>query len=95
MLEETLSLSTPHGVAVDFISYEENDAYDKALKGSIHAIILPLMIGFIFGSAVGIAYFFTAAVLYGTVFRHKSQGFWSVVMLIIGIGALMLIGGIQ
>lgn len=95
MLEEAIKFSTPNGVAIDFISDKENDAYDKALKGSIHAIILPLLIGFIFGGVVGLSYFFTAAVLYGSVFRHKSQGFWSVVVLIAGIGSLMIVGGVS
>lgn len=95
MSKETIKLGAPHGVAVDLVSYEEYDAYDKALKGSVHAVVLPIVIGFFFGAGAGMSYFLTAAVLYGTVFRHKSQGFWSVVALLAGIGLLMIVGGIS
>lgn len=95
MLEKSIESGTPDGIAVDLVSDKEYDAYDKALKGSIHAIILPLIIGFVFGAAAGWSYLAAVAVLYGTVFRHKSQGFWAVVAMIVGLGALMIVGGVS
>lgn len=95
MLEKSIDLGTQGWVSVNSISHEENDAYDKALKGSIHAVILPLIIGVVFGGSVGLSYFITAAVLYGTVFRHKSQGFWSVTILVAMLGLLMIVGGVR
>lgn len=94
MLKETLNLSTPNGVAVDFVSYEENDAYDKAFKGVIHAVIIPLILAFAIMPLAATIYLVTTAVLYGTVFRHKSQGFWGVVAFIFGIFGLFIVGGI-
>lgn len=90
MLEETLSLSTPNGVAIDFVSYEENDAYNKAYKGVIHAILIPLILGWVIAPIAATIYLITAAVLYGSVFRHKSQGFWGTLALVLGITALLI-----
>lgn len=90
MLKETLSLSTPNGVAIDFVSDEENDAYDKAYKGVIHAILIPLILGWVIAPMAATIYLVTAAVLYGTVFRHKSQGFWGTLVFVFGISALLI-----
>lgn len=90
MLKETLNFSTPNGVAVDFVSYEENDAYNKAFKGVIHAILIPLLLGWVVTPIAATIYFVTAAVLYGTVFRHKSQGFWGILAFVFGIAALLI-----
>ncbi len=89
MLEETLCLSTPNGVAIDFETYEENDTYDKAFKGAIHAILIPFILAWI-SPIVASGYLLTAAFLYGTVFRHKSQGFWGIVALVFGLYALLV-----
>lgn len=94
MLKEAINLSTPNGVAIDFIPYENNDAYDKAFKGAIHAVIIPLILAFAIMPSAATIYFVTAAVLYGTVFRHKSQGFWGVVAFVFGIIGLFIVGGI-
>lgn len=94
MLEKSIDLGAQDWVNVNSIPHEENDAYDKALKGSIHAVILPLIIGVVLGGSVGLSYFITAAVLYGTVFRYKSQGFWSVTALIAMLGSIMIVGGV-
>lgn len=91
MLKETINLSTPNGVAVDFVSYEENDAYNKAFKGATHALIIPLILAFAIMPLAATIYFITAAVLYGTVFRHKSQGFWGVVGFVLSISALLIV----
>ncbi|MDO9304606.1 MAG: hypothetical protein Q7T77_04715 [Sulfuricurvum sp.] len=91
MLKETLNLSTPNGVAIDFISYEENDAYQEAFKGAIHAVIIPLILAFLLSPLFASGYFITVAFLYSTVFRHKSQGFWGVVATVIGIAALLIV----
>lgn len=94
MLKKTINLSTPNGVAVDFISYEDNDAYNKAFKGVIHAILIPLILGWVITPIAATIYLITAAVLYGSVFRHKSQGFWGVVAFVFGIIGLFIVGGI-
>lgn len=94
MLKETLNLSTPNGVAVDFVSYEDNDAYDKAFKGVIHAILIPLMLGWVVAPIAATIYLITAAVLYGSVFRHKSQGFWGTLVFVFGIIGLFIVGGV-
>jgi hypothetical protein len=94
MLKETINLSTPNGVAIDFITDEENDAYQKAFKGAIHAILIPLILGWVITPIAATIYLITAAVLYGSVFRHKSQGFWGVVAFVFGIIGLFIVGGI-
>lgn len=91
MLKETISLSTPNGVAIDFETYEENDAYNKAYKGVIHAILIPLILGWVVAPIAATIYLITAAILYSTVFRHKSQGFWQVVATVVSIGALLIV----
>lgn len=91
MLKETISLSTPNGVAVNLVSDEENNAYQEAFKGAIHAVIVPLILAFFVSPLVASGYFVTVAFLYGTVFRHKSQGFWRVVVTVISIGALLIV----
>lgn len=90
MLKHPIKLSTPNGVAVDFVSDEENDAYDKAYKGVIHAILIPLILGWVVAPMAATIYLVTAAVLYGTVFRHKSQGFWGILAFVFGIAALLI-----
>ena len=91
MLKETLNLSTPDGVAVNLVSNEENDAYQKAFKGAIHAVIIPLVLAFFISPLFASGYFVTVAFLYGTVFRHKSQGFWQVVATVVSIGTLLIV----
>jgi len=94
MLKETINLSTPNGVAIDFITDEENDAYQKAFKGAIHAVIIPLILAFLVSPLVASGYFTTVAFLYGTVFRKKSQGFWGVVAFVFGVIGLFIVGGV-
>lgn len=94
MLKETLNLSAPNGVTVDFVSDEENDAYNKAFNGVVHAILIPLILGWVVTPIATTIYLVTAAVLYGTVFRDKSQGFWGVVAFVFGIVGLFIVGGI-
>lgn len=94
MLKKTINLSTPNGVAIDFVSYENNDAYQKAFKGATHALIIPLILAFAIMPLAATIYFVTAAVLYGTVFRHKSQGFLGVVAFVFGIIGLFIVGGV-
>lgn len=91
MLKEPISLSTPNGVAVNLVSDEENNAYQEAFKGAIHAVIIPLILEFFLSPLFASGYFVTVAFLYGTVFRHKSQGFWRVVATVISIGALLIV----
>ena len=91
MLKETLEPATPNGVAVDLVSDEENNAYQKAFKGAIHAVIIPLILAFLVSPLVASGYFVTVAFLYSTVFRHKSQGFWQVVATVVSIGTLLIV----
>lgn len=91
MLKEPISLSTPNGVAVNLVSDEENDAYQEAFKGAIHAVIIPLILAFLLSPLFASGYFVTVAFLYSTVFRHKSQDFWRVVATVISIGALLIV----
>jgi len=89
MLEETLNLSTPNGVAINFETYEDYDTYDKAFKGAIHAILIPFILAWV-SPVLASGYLITAAFLYGTVFRHKSQGFWGTVVLVLSLYALLV-----
>lgn len=91
MLKKSISLSTPNGVAINLVSNEENDAYQEAFKGAIHAVIIPLILAFFLSPLFASGYFVTVAFLYGTVFRHKSQGFWRVVAMVISISVLLIV----
>lgn len=74
MSKKPLEVVAPVSVGDDFVSdSEERKAY-QYFKGVIHACI-PFAIG-IFSPKIAIVYFLCVFVLYSTVFRHKSQGFF-------------------
>lgn len=90
MSKEFISLGSPDGIRIDLPRSKENDAYEEATKGFIHAIIVPFILMWIH-PLVASAYFAAVSFLYLTVFRSKSQGYWRVVTLILMIGVLLII----
>jgi hypothetical protein len=90
MSKEFGRLSAPHGVTVDLVSNEEYDTYQKAFKGAVHGLIIPFILGWFFPLAAT-TYFVAVVILYSTVFRKKSQGFWAVVGIVFLISVLLII----
>ncbi len=89
MLEKPLEKLTPSGVSDDFVGDEDNSADADYLNGVVHAVI-PFVIGY-FSAVVGLVYFGCAFVLYCSVYRKHSQGFFSAVALIAFFVILMTI----
>lgn len=90
MSKETTSLFSPDRIGVDLVTTEEDNTYTEATKGFIHAFVIPFILMWIH-PLVATAYFGTVAVLYSTVFRKRSQGFWGTVLFVMLIGALLVV----
>lgn len=90
MSKETTGFISPDGISVNLVTAEENRAYTEATKGFIHAFLIPFILSWIH-PLVATAYFATAAVLYSTVFRHRSQGFWGTVAFVVLMGLLLVV----
>ncbi|MCL4431565.1 MAG: hypothetical protein M1300_04505 [Epsilonproteobacteria bacterium] len=81
---------SPDRISVDLVTAKEDRAYEEATKGFIHAFVVPFILSWIH-PLVATVYLVTAAVLYSTVFRHRSQGFWGVIVLFLAIWLLLVI----
>ena len=87
MLKEPLEILPPSAVGDDFVGEgEEREAYEY-FKGVIHAAA-PFVIGII-SVKVALIYFLCVFVLYSTVFRKKSEGFFGAIAII-----SVLVGGL-
>lgn len=79
-------------MTIDLIGNEDHYDYGQIGKGVLHAFIVPFLIAFI-NPAYSLVYLLCAAFLYGTVFRHKSDGFWGTIVFIISMAAMMIVPG--
>lgn len=80
MLEKPTKELAPSGVGDNLVSDKENSANADYLNGVVHAVI-PFILGY-FSVVVGFIYFICAFVLYCSVYRKRSQGFFGSVVLI-------------
>jgi len=80
----------PNAIRHDLISSEEDYDYGQIAKGVLHAWIIPFVIGFI-DPAYSIVYIACASLLYSTVFRHKSDGFFGALVFGMAIIAMMIV----
>lgn len=77
-------------IAPNLIRDEEDYDYGQIAKGVLHAFVIPFIIAFI-DPAYSLTYIACAGFLYSTVFRHKSDGFFGVVVFMFLIIAMMII----
>lgn len=80
----------PSSVGHDLIRYEEDYDYGQIVKGVIHAWIIPFIIAFI-DPAYSLVYIACAGLLYSTVFRDKSDGFFGTVIFSMLMIAMMVV----
>ena len=90
MLEKTANFITPAHVSHDFIRYEEHYDYGQIGKGFIHVYGIPFIIAF-FAPQYSLVYIACVALMYSTVFRAKSEGFFTVLGFSVAIIALLVL----
>lgn len=66
--------------------------YHQLFKAFAHVWIIPLALGFIH-PAYSLVYLFIVTVIYSTVFRSKSEGFWGVMAFTFLGGLIMMMPG--
>lgn len=88
--EDFISPTTPHGIGVNFESDVEEYDYTQIGKGIVHAIIIPFLLAFA-NPILSTGYVLVASILYATLFRHKSSGFFGVLFFMIAITSLMIV----
>lgn len=88
--EDFISPTAPASISVDFVGNEEDYDYAQIGKGVVHAFVIPLILYFVHPQLT-LGYVFAASILYGTIFRHKSDGFFGVLVFMISITALMIV----
>ena len=81
---------SPSVVGIDLISYKEDQEDWQIFKGFIHAAVVPFLIAII-APQYTLVYVACAAFLYGTVFRHKSQGFFGTLIIFIAVIAILIL----
>lgn len=79
MLKNPISPTTPHAIGHHFVSAADKDEYTQIQKGVIHALVVPFVLFFIH-PLLSSSYLLFATLLYTTVFRHKSSGFFAVLL---------------
>lgn len=87
MLKKPLKIVAPSAVGDDFICSKEEQAAYEHFKGVLHAAA-PFVIGVV-SVKVALIYFFCVFLLYSTVFRKKSEGFFGAIAII-----SVLVGGL-
>lgn len=90
MSEKLVYPVAPDRIGQDLVGDEEDYDYGQIIKGIVHAIIVPFLIAFI-DPAYSLVYVLCAALLYSTVFRHKSEGFWGTIVFTISMAAMMIV----
>jgi len=70
-------------VSNQLISQIDNEKYSKVFKGFCHAVLIPLLLIFIFSLKISLIYFGTMVILYSTIFRSNAQSFFGSFMVAI------------
>jgi len=82
--------ATPAHIGHNFISDDQEYDYGQIGKGIIHVWVIPFLIAFI-AAEYSLVYIACVTLLYSTVFRDKSDGFFGVLGISLAIIAIMII----
>lgn len=90
-LEEGVENISPFFVGSDFVSDEDEYNYKQVGKAFIHILVIPILLFFIMGPKAVAGYIGFTTFLYATVFRKKSEEYFSILFAIISLYLLLIL----
>lgn len=90
-LEEGVEKISPLFIGSDLECDEDEYDYKQVGKAFIHVLIIPILLFFLMGPKAVAGYIGFTAFLYATVFRKKSEEYFSILFAIISLYLLLIL----